>query len=272
MGISKKKKRLSVDPTLIESLQMGNSPIIVNGSFGNTSNTISSRIQSTQANSLESTRRILNMCTESEMAGIRTVEMLAEQGEQLDRIESDMDGISEQLHFTQRLLRIMERSFWSDCIQKLGSWVRCRCFACSGSKETINDDGTGSNNTIANQSGWFTRLHDTTGNPLLTLRNIKLNFTTDQTATINNSTSTSILPSNQHETDNQNGQNVEQQIESNLEQVDNLLGGMRSMAIDIGQTLTHQNQQLTTINGKVERNESLQIQNDKSINKLMGNL
>nr|XP_029505240.1 synaptosomal-associated protein 25-B-like [Oncorhynchus nerka] len=47
--------------------------------------------------SLESTRRMLAMVEESKDAGIRTLVMLDEQGEQLDRFEDGMNKVNQDL-------------------------------------------------------------------------------------------------------------------------------------------------------------------------------
>lgn len=54
--------------------------------------------------SLESTRRMLAMCEESKDAGIRTLVMLDEQGEQLDRIEEGMDQINQDMRDAEKKL------------------------------------------------------------------------------------------------------------------------------------------------------------------------
>nr|1L4A_C Chain C, S-SNAP25 fusion protein [Doryteuthis pealeii] len=59
--------------------------------------------------SLESTRRMLNMCEESKEAGIRTLVMLDEQGEQLDRIEEGLDQINQDMKDAEKNLEGMEK-------------------------------------------------------------------------------------------------------------------------------------------------------------------
>ncbi|KAL3312644.1 Synaptosomal-associated protein 25, partial [Cichlidogyrus casuarinus] len=54
--------------------------------------------------SLESTRRMLALCEESKEAGISTLVMLDDQGEQLDRINEGMDQINEDMKDAEKNL------------------------------------------------------------------------------------------------------------------------------------------------------------------------
>ncbi|KAM9044981.1 synaptosomal-associated protein 23-like [Megaptera novaeangliae] len=54
--------------------------------------------------SLESTRRILGLATESQDAGMKTITMLDEQGEQLKRIEEGMDQINKDMREAEKTL------------------------------------------------------------------------------------------------------------------------------------------------------------------------
>ncbi|KAM8902688.1 synaptosomal-associated protein 25-like [Spinachia spinachia] len=57
--------------------------------------------------SLESTRRMMQLVEESKDAGIRAVVMLDEQGEQLERIEEGMDYISRDMREAEKNLTDM---------------------------------------------------------------------------------------------------------------------------------------------------------------------
>ncbi|XP_010193019.1 PREDICTED: synaptosomal-associated protein 23 isoform X2 [Mesitornis unicolor] len=54
--------------------------------------------------SLESTRRILGLAIESQDVGIKTINMLDEQGEQLNRIEEGMDQINKDMREAEKTL------------------------------------------------------------------------------------------------------------------------------------------------------------------------
>ena len=59
--------------------------------------------------SLESTRRMRQLCEDSKEAGIRTLVALDEQGEQLDRVEEDMDKINTDMKEAEKALTGMEQ-------------------------------------------------------------------------------------------------------------------------------------------------------------------
>ncbi|KAB1277296.1 Synaptosomal-associated protein 23 [Camelus dromedarius] len=54
--------------------------------------------------SLESTRRILALAIESQDAGTKTITMLDEQGEQLNRVEENMDQINKDMREAEKTL------------------------------------------------------------------------------------------------------------------------------------------------------------------------
>lgn len=54
--------------------------------------------------SLENTRRILGLAIESQDAGIKTITMLDEQGEQLKRIEEGMDQKNKDMREAEKTL------------------------------------------------------------------------------------------------------------------------------------------------------------------------
>lgn len=59
--------------------------------------------------SLESTRRMLALCEEGKEAGIRTLVALDDQGEQLERIEENMDKIRADMMDAEKALSGMEK-------------------------------------------------------------------------------------------------------------------------------------------------------------------
>eukprot|EP00096_Caligus_rogercresseyi_P009889 TRINITY_DN345_c1_g1_i1.p1 TRINITY_DN345_c1_g1~~TRINITY_DN345_c1_g1_i1.p1 ORF type:complete len:207 (+),score=76.74 TRINITY_DN345_c1_g1_i1:485-1105(+) len=58
--------------------------------------------------SLESTRRMKNMCEEAKDCGIKTLVMLDDQGEQLEKFESGMDNINSDMRLAEQALRSMD--------------------------------------------------------------------------------------------------------------------------------------------------------------------
>ncbi|KAL8187766.1 UNVERIFIED_CONTAM: Synaptosomal-associated protein 23 [Gekko kuhli] len=61
--------------------------------------------------SLESTRRILGIAIESQDAGIKTITMLDEQGEQLTRIEEGMDQINKDMREAEKNLTELNKYY-----------------------------------------------------------------------------------------------------------------------------------------------------------------
>ena len=58
--------------------------------------------------SLESTRRMKNMCEEAKDSGIKTLVMLDDQGEQLEKFESGMDSINSDMRLAEQALKSMD--------------------------------------------------------------------------------------------------------------------------------------------------------------------
>jgi len=63
----------------------------------------------TADDSLESTRRMLALCEESKEAGIKTLVMLDDQGEQMERVEGGLDTINQDMKEAEDHLRGMEK-------------------------------------------------------------------------------------------------------------------------------------------------------------------
>jgi len=58
--------------------------------------------------SLESTRRMKSMCEEAKDCGIKTLVMLDDQGEQLEKFEKGVDGINNDMRLAEEALRSMD--------------------------------------------------------------------------------------------------------------------------------------------------------------------
>ncbi|TRY69354.1 hypothetical protein TCAL_03071 [Tigriopus californicus] len=58
--------------------------------------------------SLDSTRRMKSMCEEAKDSGIKTLVMLDDQGEQLEKFESGMDAINADMKLAEQALRSMD--------------------------------------------------------------------------------------------------------------------------------------------------------------------
>lgn len=171
----------------------------------------------TTDDSLESTRRMLQLCDESKEAGFRTLMGLDEQGEQLDKIEEDMDKINADMKEAEKNLTGMEKCC-GICI-----------FPCAKKKEFKEDAGTWKGNDDGKVvNGQPTRVVDDRAGigP----------STTSYVARITNDAR-------------------EDEMEDNLGQVGNMLGNLRNMALDMGSEIVQQTSQLDRINDKTISNE-----------------
>ncbi|XP_063232077.1 synaptosomal-associated protein 25 isoform X3 [Bacillus rossius redtenbacheri] len=167
--------------------------------------------------SLESTRRMLALCEESHEVGMKTLVMLDEQGEQLDRVEEGMDQINADMKEAEKNLTGMEKC--------CGLCV----LPCNKSASFKEDEGTWKGNddgkVVNNQPQ---RVMDER-NGLVTQSGYIAKITNDAR---------------------------EDEMEDNMGQVNTMVGNLRNMAIDMGSELENQNRQIDRINRKGESNET----------------
>ena len=168
--------------------------------------------------SLESTRRMLTLCDESKEAGIRTLVALDEQGEQLDRIEEDMDKINTDMKEAEKNLTGMEKCCGI-----------CVC-PCGKSKEFKEDAGTWKSSEDGKiVAGQPQRVVDERNGGGIVSTQYIAKITKDAR---------------------------EDEMEDNMGQVSTMIGNLRNMAIDMGQEIGSQNQQVDRINQKAESNKN----------------
>ncbi|CAF1586693.1 unnamed protein product, partial [Adineta ricciae] len=163
--------------------------------------------------SLEATRRMLGLCEESKEAGIRTLVMLDEQGEQLDAIDSGMDRINAEMRDAEKNLEGLEKC----CGLCVLPWKRTKNVEKSAAYSKTfkgNDDGkvnsSGPRQIVAQNgmgpgSGYIQRI------------------TNDAR---------------------------EDEMEENLQQVSTMIGNLRNMACDMGNEIANQNNQIDRIKAK----------------------
>ncbi|XP_041920419.1 synaptosomal-associated protein 25 isoform X1 [Alosa pseudoharengus] len=170
--------------------------------------------------SLESTRNMKLLLEESKDAGIRTLVMLDEQGEQLDRIDEGMDQINQDMREAERNLTDMAK-----CCG-LCAWpcAKLKDFEASGAYKKVwgnNQDGV-----VSSQPS--SRVVDDREKMVMSGGYIR-RVTNDAR---------------------------EDEMEENLAQVGSILGNLRSMAIDMGNEIDTQNVQIQRIQEKADVNES----------------
>ncbi|XP_046442979.1 synaptosomal-associated protein 25-like isoform X1 [Daphnia pulex] len=180
-------------------------------------NQLQQDIEDVTVESLESTRRMMLLCEESQDVGAKTLENLHGQGEQLDRIEEGMDQINADMKEAESNLAGMEKC--------CGLCV----LPCNKSSQFKEDEGTWKGNDdgkiVNNQP---TRVMDD--------RN-------------------GVGPAGGYiakiSKDAREGE-----MEENMTQVSTMIGNLRNMAIDMGSEIENQNRQLDRINAKGESNEN----------------
>jgi synaptosomal-associated protein 25 len=184
-------------------------------SMRNELSSIQTQMNQTTNESLESTRRMLTLCEESKEAGIRTLVMLDEQGEQLDAIDSGMDRINAEMRDAEKNLEGLEKC----CGLCVLPWKRTKNVEKSAAYSKTfkgNEDGkvnsSGPRQVVAQNgmgpgSGYIQRI------------------TNDAR---------------------------EDEMEENLQQVSTMIGNLRNMACDMGNEISNQNNQIDRIKGKTD--------------------
>ncbi|XP_071078889.1 synaptosomal-associated protein 25-like isoform X3 [Haliotis cracherodii] len=163
--------------------------------------------------SLESTRRMLQMCEESKEAGIMTLVMLDEQGEQLDRIEEGMDQINQDMRDAEKNLEGLEKC----CGLCVLPWKKAKNFE-KGSE--YNKTWKASEDGPTNTNG-----------PRLIVDSGGSGPTGGYITKITNDAR-------------------EDEMEQNVSEVSGMIGNLRNMAIDMGSEIDSQNRQVDRINQK----------------------
>jgi synaptosomal-associated protein 25 len=169
--------------------------------------------------SLEGTRRMMLLCEESKEAGIKTLVMLDDQGEQLERVEQGLDTINTDMKEAEEHLQGMEKCCglcvlpWNkhDDFEKNPEYANA--WKNDGDGGVVSDQPritVGDPNAQVAASGYVTRI------------------TNDAR---------------------------EEEMEENLQQVSQMVGNLRNMAIDMGTEVSNQNRQLDRINYKALSND-----------------
>ncbi|XP_065216989.1 synaptosomal-associated protein 25 isoform X3 [Planococcus citri] len=167
--------------------------------------------------SLESTRRMLALCEESHQVGVKTLVMLDEQGEQLDRIEEGMDQINADMREAEKNLTGMEKCC-GICV-----------LPCNKSSSFKEDEGTWKGNDDG-------KVVNNQPQRVMDERN-GLGPASGYIAKITNDAR-------------------ENEMEDNMSQVNTMVGNLRNMALDMGSELQNQNSQIDRINRKGDSNQS----------------
>ncbi|XP_050810932.1 synaptosomal-associated protein 23 [Gopherus flavomarginatus] len=173
--------------------------------------------------SLESTRRILGLAVESQDAGIKTVAMLDEQGEQLTRIEEGMDQINKDMKEAEKTLTELNKC----CGLCVCPCNRTKNFESGKSYKSTWGDGVenSTDRVVSSQPGRVT----------------------------NNQPQITGGASGGYITRITNDAR-EDEMDENLTQVGNILGNLKNLALDMGNEIDSQNKQIDRINEKADTN------------------
>merc|ERR1712226_322792 len=182
--------------------------------------------------SLESTRNMVRLVEESQSAGVNTISMLEQQGEQLNRVEGGIDNMNAEMKEAEKHLTGMEK--W--CGLCICPWNRRpKVRDVDGTWQSNNKSNGATKNQPAGKSGG--------GN------------VPDGGAT----------GGNQQYVRRINNDAREDEMEENMQAVGGILGNLKSMATDMGAEIEKQNSQLDRINDKsVKVDIRLNVANKKT--------
>ncbi|XP_027900986.1 synaptosomal-associated protein 25 isoform X2 [Xiphophorus couchianus] len=162
--------------------------------------------------SLESTRRMVQLVEESKDLGIRTVVMLDEQGEQLERIEEGLDQINSDMKEAEKNLTDLGKCCGLCSCEKLKAFEESRAYKAVWGGAS-NQDGA-----IANQPP-TSRVVDQREQMMMSGGHIRRVMDDAR----------------------------EDEMEENLAHVGSIVGNLKSMALDIGNELESQKDQIIRI-------------------------
>ncbi|KAM9788114.1 synaptosomal-associated protein 23-like isoform X1 [Syngnathus typhle] len=190
---------------------------------------IAARANQVTDESLESTRRMLQMAEESKETGIKTMVMLDQQGEQLHRVEEGMDQINQDMRLAEKNL--------TDLSKCCGLCI-CPCNRVSSIENDSRYKRTwGIGGGLDNESNGD-------GSKVV----IK------QPAAVHNGQVSAPPPTGPYIkriTDDAR----EDEMEDNLNAVGGLIGNLKSMAVDMGTEIDKQNKHIDRINDKADMNK-----------------
>ncbi|XP_040267254.1 synaptosomal-associated protein 23 [Bufo bufo] len=168
--------------------------------------------------SLESTRRMLTLVEQSQDAGVKTLTMLDEQGEQLKRVEEGLDQINKDMREAEKNLTELNKCCGlCVCPGKRGKNFETR----EAYKTTWGDKDSGSADVVSRQPQQMNG---------------------QQQSGVGQSGGYIKRVTNDARED---------EMDENLQQVGNMLGNLKHMALDMGNEIDSQNKMIDRINDKV---------------------
>ncbi|XP_021361772.1 synaptosomal-associated protein 25-like isoform X1 [Mizuhopecten yessoensis] len=189
--------------------------------------------------SLESTRRMMQMCEESKEVGIKTLVMLDEQGEQLDRVEEGMDQINKDMKDAEKNLEGMEKCCGL-CVLPWKNLVKHR------RTKNFEKGGEYANIWKSSEDGKVN-----TDGPRM--------IVDSRNGAGPQGTFLPVITKDARE----------DEMEQNLTEVSGMLGNLRNMAVDMGSEITSQNRQVERIQSKASSNEVRICEANKRATKIL---
>ncbi|XP_052009703.1 synaptosomal-associated protein 23-like [Xyrauchen texanus] len=189
--------------------------------------------------SLESTRRMLQLAEESQETGVKTMTMLDEQGEQLMRVNQGMDQINQDMRQAEKNLTDL-----SKC---------CGLCVCPCDRVTsIEHDGR-------YKRTWAT------GSDNSSTKGKEGGVVSSQPTAIHNGQAVSGGPYIKKVTNDAR----EDEMEENLDQVGSIIGNLKNLAMDMGNEIDKQNKTIDHINDKADMNKARIDEANRRANKLL---
>uniref|UniRef100_A0A3Q3KT17 Synaptosomal-associated protein n=1 Tax=Mastacembelus armatus TaxID=205130 RepID=A0A3Q3KT17_9TELE len=205
--------------------------------------------------SLESTRRMLQMAEESRQTGANTMDMLNHQGEQLNRVEDGMDQINQDMKQAEKNL--------TDLSKCCGLCV-CPCDrGFSGDYQKIRVTSIEHDSRYKNT--WAIGGGDSAGD------GSGSNVVSKQPSVVHNGQSGQM---NASATSGPYIKRItndarEDEMEENLDAVGSIIGNLKTMAVDMGSEIDKQNKQIDRITDKAEINRLRIDEANQRANKLI---
>ncbi|TRY90383.1 hypothetical protein DNTS_009346 [Danionella cerebrum] len=195
--------------------------------------------------SLESTRRMLQMAEESRETGVKTMTMLDEQGEQLRRVEQGMDQINQDMRQAEKNLTDLSKCCGlcvCPCdrvisIEHDGRYKRTWGTSSDNSSMQGKDSGVVSSQPTA--------VHN--GQP------------------VSGGSGGASGPYIKRVTNDAR----EDEMEENLDQVGNIIGNLKNLALDMGNEIDKQNKSIDRITDKADMNKARIDEANQRANKLL---
>ncbi|XP_076843854.1 synaptosomal-associated protein 23-like isoform X2 [Brachyhypopomus gauderio] len=193
--------------------------------------------------SLESTRRMLQLAEESKETGVKTMIMLDQQGEQLRHVEQGMDKINEDMKQADKNL--------TDLSKCCGLCV-CPC----DRVRSIEHDGR-------YKRTWATGSDDTSS------VGAEARVVSSQPASHHNGQTGAPVAASGPYIKRITNDDREVEMEENLDQVGGIIGNLKTMALDMGNEIDKQNKTIDRINDKAEMNKVRIDEANQRANKLL---